>query len=258
MLRARTAMSGPFVVYAATALAAVRSFVAYIAIVVYIVVVGPPALLLSWLFRWKRVLYVAGHGGVGLALRLVGIRYRVIGRENVPVGAVVYCSNHESNVDPAVLFQDLHPMIHILYKQELHKIPLMGTAFDLGGFVAVDRADRRKSIASVDTAVESLRRGNSFLIFPEGTRSRTGELLPFKKGGFIMALQAQVPVMPVAVSGGRASMRKGSAIVRPVKVTVRIGPPVQTDGLTVDDRDTLIERARVAVQALLDQGSAWN
>ena len=87
--------------------------------------------------------------------------------------------------------------------------------------------------------------------------SRTGELLPFKKGGFIMALQAQVPVLPVAVSGGRASMRKGSGVVRPVKVTVRIGPPLATEGLTVDDRDTFIERARTAVQGLLDQGSVW-
>jgi 1-acyl-sn-glycerol-3-phosphate acyltransferase len=73
-----------------------------------------------------------------------------------------------------------------------------------------------------------------------------------------MALKAQVPIVPVAVSGGRASMRKGSAVVRPVKVTVRIGQPISTEGLTIDDRDTLIERARSAVQGLLDQGSAWN
>jgi len=251
-------MSGPFFVYASTAIAAFRSVLTYVVIVVYIVVVGPPTLLIAKLFGWKRGLYLAGHGGVGLALMLTGIRYRVVGRQNVPPGAVVYCSNHESNVDPAVLFQGLHPMMHILYKQELHQIPLMGMAFDLGGFVAVDRSDRRKSIASVDRAVESLRRGNSFLIFPEGTRSRTGELLPFKKGGFIMALQGQVPVVPVAVSGGRASMRKGSAIVRPVTVTVRIGAPISTVGMTVDDRDILIERARVAVRELLDQGSAWS
>jgi 1-acyl-sn-glycerol-3-phosphate acyltransferase len=241
-----------------TAVAAIRSFVTYVVIVLYIVLIGPVALALAALSGSKWLLYTVGHGGVGLALRLTGIRYRVVGRENVPRGAVVYCSNHESNVDPAVLFQGLHPMLHVLYKAELHRVPLMGMAFDIGGFVAVDRADRRKSFASVDRAVASLGQGNSFLIFPEGTRSRTGELLPFKKGGFIMALQAQVPIMPVAISGGRASMRKGSAIVRPVRVTVRIGSPVPTAGLTIDDRDVLIERVRQALRGLLDQGSAWN
>ena len=250
-------MSGPFLVYATT-VAAFRSVFTYVAIVFYILIIGPPGLLLTWLSRSKRLVYWLGHRGVGLALGLAGIRYRIVGRENVPPGAVVYCSNHESNVDPAVLFQGLHPMLHVFYKAELHKVPLMGTAFDIGGFVAVERADRHKAFASVDEAAESLRRGNSFLIFPEGTRSRSGELLPFKKGGFIMALKAQVPIVPVAVSGGRASMRKGSAIVRPVKVTVRIGQPISTAGLTIDDRDTLIERARTAVQGLLDQGSAWN
>jgi 1-acyl-sn-glycerol-3-phosphate acyltransferase len=251
-------MSGPFFVQAATTVAAVRSVVTYVAIVLYILIVGPPGLLFTWAFRSKRLLYALGHGGVGLALGLAGIRYKIVGRENVPPGAVVYCSNHESNVDPAVLFQGLHPMLHVFYKAELHRVPLMGMAFDIGGFVAVERADRHKAFASVDEAAESLRRGNSFLIFPEGTRSRSGELLPFKKGGFIMALKAQVPVVPVAVSGGRASMRKGSAIVRPVKVTVRIGPPIPTEGLTIDDRDALIARARAAVQGLLNQGSAWN
>ena len=136
---------------------------------------------------------------------------------------VVFCSNHESNVDPAVLFQALHPQLHILYKAELHKFPLMGTVLDVGGFVPVDRRDRRQSFDSLEQGSASLRAGNSFLIFPEGTRSRTGDLLPFKKGGFIMAIQAQVPIVPVAISGGRAAMRKGSAIVRPVRVSVRIG-----------------------------------
>ena len=240
-----------------TFLAAIRSVVTYVGIILYITALTPVALVLGGIFRWKRAMYVMGHGGVGLGLALAGIRYRVVGLEQVRDSAVVFCSNHESNVDPAVLFMGLHHQMHVFYKAELHRFPVMGMVFDVGGFVAVDRADRRKSFASVDAAVASLRRGNSFLVFPEGTRSRTGELLPFKKGGFIMAIQAQVPIVPVAVSGGRASMRKGSAIVRPVRVTVRVGRPIPTAGLTVGDRDELIERVRGEIQALLEQGPVW-
>ena len=233
--------------------AAVRSFVAYIVIIAYIAVAGPIGLLMAAVFRWKSGLYELGHGGVWLALTLAGIQYRVFGRENIPQTAVVFCSNHESNVDPPVLFQTLHRRLHILYKAELRNFPIMRTVFDVGGFVPVDRADREKAMASISRGARSLQAGNSFLIFPEGTRSPDGQLLPFKKGGFIMAIEAQVPVVPVAVSGGRAAMRKGSSVVRPVRVTVRIGQPVPTAGLTLADRDALIERVRREVQNLLSQ-----
>jgi len=236
---------------------AFRSIVTYLAIVIYIVIASPLALVLGGVFRWKRGMYFLGHLGVGLALGLAGIRYRVSGRERIPDGAVVFCSNHESNVDPPVLFQALHPQLHILYKAELRKVPIMRTVFDVGGYVAVERGDRERSMASIGRAAASLRAGNSFLIFPEGTRSRTGDLLPFKKGGFIMAIQAQAPIVPVAVQGGRDAMHKGSAWVRPVHVSVRIGRPIATAGLTLADRDELVARVRAEVQNLLGEGPVW-
>ena len=235
-----------------------RSVVTYLVIIAYILVAGPLGLFIGVVFRWKRGMYVLGHIGAWLALTLAGIRYRVWGRERVPDTAVVFCSNHESNVDPAVLFEALHPQLHVLYKAELHRFPIMGTVFDVGGFVPIDRGDRDKAMASIAKGAETLRAGHSFLIFPEGTRSRTGHLLPFKKGGFIMAIQAQAPIVPVAIQGGRAAMKKGSAFVRPVRVSVRIGTPIPTAGLTLDDRDVLIETVRREVERLLEQGPLWN
>ncbi len=230
---------------------ALRSFLTYVVVSLYVLIAGPIGLLIGVPFKIKGILYFLGHIGVGLALMLAGIRYRVHGRERAPQGrAVVFCSNHESNVDPPVLFEALHRRLHVLFKAELKKLPILGKVMVAGGFVPVERDRREASMASIDEAAASIRRGNSFLIFPEGTRSLTSELLPFKKGGFIMAIKAQAPIVPVAVSGGRSAMQKGSWFVRPVMVDVRIGEPVETAGYSLDDRDQLIEIVRERIEAL--------
>ena len=107
---------------------------------------------------------------------------------------------------------------------------------------------------AIEAGAQSIRSGNSFLIFPEGTRSKTAQLLPFKKGGFIMAIKAQAPILPVAVQGGDAAMQKGSKIIRPATVSIRIGEPIETAGLALKDRDALIAQTRQRIESLLALG----
>jgi 1-acyl-sn-glycerol-3-phosphate acyltransferase len=239
-------------------MAPLRTVVTYLLTSLYLLTVGVLGLLIAVPLRWKALLFELGHGGVALALGSAGIRYRVVGRERIPADrAVVFCANHQSNVDPPVLFQALHRRLHILYKAGLRKIPVLGRAMEVGGFVAVHRDDRERAFASIEVAAASVRSGNSFLIFPEGTRSTTDDLLPFKKGGFVMAILAQAPIVPVAISGGRAAMERGSWVVRPVRVTIRIGTLVETTGLGFDDRDRLIGDVRQRIEELLRLGPAF-
>src|SRR5205085_8876530 len=193
----------------------------YVAVSLYVLVAAPLGMTLAIVFGAKNFLYRLGHWGVRLALGLSGIRFRVAGREHIPARAAVFCANHQSNVDPPILFDALHPRMHILYKAEIDKIPVLARAFRMGGFIPIDRRNKEAAMRSIEAGAASIRAGHSFLIFPEGTRSRTAELLPFKKGGFVMAIQAQAPVVPIAVQGGRDSMRKGSWIIRPVIVSIR-------------------------------------
>jgi 1-acyl-sn-glycerol-3-phosphate acyltransferase len=241
------------------ATAGVRTLAAYIWVIVYVIIVGPPGIVLAYVFGWKNALYQVAVFGVRVALAVVGIRYSVEGSEHILDRAAVYCVNHASNIEPPILFLTLRclfPRLQILYKAELHKLPILSLGFDIVGFVPIERGNREQSGRAIDQAAAQVREGNSFLVFPEGTRSRTGELQRFKKGAFVLALKAQAPIVPMAIAGAREAMRKGSPIIWPVHVRVRLGRPVETAGKGFEDRDELVDSVRDRVHALLHAISA--
>jgi len=223
-----------------------------------VAVVGPPILLVALFFRKLPWLFAAARVGVHLGLFLSGVKLRIEGREHLQRSrAAIYAVNHASNVEPPLLFEALSPLfprLSVLYKAELRKLPILVRAFDLAGFVPLERNNPEQSLPAIVRAAEALRNGSSFMIFPEGTRSRSGALLPFKKGGFIMAIKAQAPIVPTAILGARDAMRKGSFIIQPVTVKVKFSPPVETTGLTLDDRDRLSDVVRERVATLLAEG----
>jgi len=235
--------------------AAVRSWAAYLFVSLYILVLGPPATLVARALGRGAVIFRVGHLGAEAGLRLAGVRYRLVGAERIPRnGPLVYCANHESNLDAPVVFRALHPVtpeLRVLFKSPLRKIPVLGRAMELVGFIPVERGHREQSVAAVDAAIEAARRGHSFLIFPEGTRSRTGDLLPFKKGGFVLALGAGATVVPLAIEGSREAMVPGSSVILPLDVTIRVGRPIETRHLAFGDRDTLVGEALAQIAGML-------
>lgn len=234
---------------------AVRTVLAVTAVSLYVLVVAPPLLIWAALTRNPAPLYWAAYAVIRLGFWILGIRLRLHGTEHIQRGrAAVYAFNHTSNIEPPVVYaalKPLYPRLRVLYKAELRKLPILVWVFDAAGFVPVERANREQTMPALDTAVSALKRGASFMIFPEGTRSRTGQLLPFKKGGVVMAIRAGVPVVPAAIVGSREAMHKGSLVVRPVTIDIHFAPPVQTAGATIDDRDRLTADVRDAIAARL-------
>lgn len=189
------------------------------------------------------------------ALLLGGVNLDVEGTEHIPLDRpAIFMSNHQSNFDVPILFAQLPIQFRWLAKKELFDVPFFGFAMKRAGYIPVDRADRKKAIASMSDAADRIRQGTSVIIFPEGTRSLNGNLLPFKKGGFMLALDSGAPVVPVAISGSIDLMQKQSLFIKGGAVKLRFFPPIETAQLTTSDRDRLMDDVFSSIESIVIAG----
>jgi 1-acyl-sn-glycerol-3-phosphate acyltransferase len=173
------------------------------------------------------------------------------GLERIPRDqAVVYASNHTSMFDIWALAATLPGSTRFVAKEELGRIPLVGLAMRRAGHIMIDRFNRARAFQAYHQAAETIRSGISPIVFPEGTRSPTGELLPFKNAPFGLAIAARVPIVPIYVDGTYRILPKGGLRLHPMPIRVLIGEPIPTAGLTAHDRDGLRDRVRAAIAGL--------
>ncbi len=183
-----------------------------------------------------------------IALFVLGVKVASHGLENIDSRkAYVFMSNHVSHADsPALAAVISHPL-HWVFKKELSRIPVFGWVLLACGQIMVDRTDPERSKVSLREALSGLSGNNSVMIYPEGTRSRDGNLQPLKKGGFWMALQAGLPIVPVRVSGTREIVAADSLRIRPGNVLVELFPPIPTAGMGMADLPALMRQVREAM-----------
>jgi 1-acyl-sn-glycerol-3-phosphate acyltransferase len=188
----------------------------------------------------------------GWIMGFAGVRMTVENRAQLqPDQAYVFMANHASAIDIWASFRAVPLRMRMIAKKQLARIPLFGWVMLAGRFVFIDRQNARAARRSIQEAGNRIRGGCSVLIFPEGTRTRDGQLGEFKKGGFHLAMDAGVPIVPIALQGTRALMPRGSLRVKSGNIKAIIGAPIPTQGLTVQDRSALIEQVRNSIASML-------
>jgi len=217
----------------------------------YILVLGPPLLIYTFVTRHVDPLYWAGVNGVMFFVRCVGVRVHVKGLERIPPGTCIFAANHTSSADAPAVVWSIPRRIAILLKRSLFSYPIAGQAFHLAQFIPVDRFDRDSAIVSMEKAAEAIRAGQSFLIYPEGTRSSDGRLQELKKGTAVMAIKAGVPIVPIACSGAHRVMEKRRLNIKPGDITVEFLAPIDTSQYTFEQRDALTKRLHDELAAAL-------
>ena len=211
-----------------------------------LLIFAPPVLLLGILFKRQNWIYWWANWGARNWLRLTGVKVKVSGLEHLePKQAYVFVANHFSYLDAAPLFAFTGRRMGMVAKKELLKAPILGVGMGFVNVIAIDRSNRERAVESLKIATERLRSGISFGVCPEGTRAHPGEMLPFKKGAFHMAVQAGVPVVPIALKNSDMLMGKGTGEAWPGTIEMVVLPPVDTSWVkSDDDLDVLVRQVQ--------------
>ncbi len=187
-------------------------------------------------------------------LFLAGVRLKVENVDKVPMGQpLIFMGNHQSNFDILALYAALPVHFSWIAKEELFRIPFFGFAMRRAGYIPLDRGDGRRALKSMEEAARKIRNGVSVIVFPEGTRSRDGNLLPVKRGGFLLAARAGVPIVPFTINGtDRINPAKTLKLCRG-EVKIQFSDLISTAGSTGKKRDDLIDRVRDAIELGLEK-----
>jgi 1-acyl-sn-glycerol-3-phosphate acyltransferase len=201
--------------------------------------------LVSFVSAGGDVTHKVGRIWAKCILALSNIRVIVKGLSNLKPGrSYIYMPNHISNFDIPVLQAYLPVQFRWLAKAELYKIPIFGYAMKRAGYISIDRSDRKSAIESLNKAAKIIRNGVSVIIFPEGTRSRTNNVQPFKKGGFFLAVDSGVPIIPIIIHGTEQIMAKNQISIKPGNVTLEIAKPINSSDYTRKTKDDLMKKVR--------------
>jgi 1-acyl-sn-glycerol-3-phosphate acyltransferase len=231
----------------------IRTPLALLFFALYSIFVGLAFMLYTALSGDKEALFRMGQFCGVVTLRIAGVRAEAEGLENIPPGTCLFVANHTSNTDPPSIVGVIPRRVAILLKKSLLSIPIVGPAFRMGDFIAIDRDNPEKALASIKLAVSRAKSGLSFLAFPEGTRSRNGRLQPFKQGVFRMAIDARLPIVPVACAGAHRILPRDSFWINPGKMTIRFCPVINAADFEASQKNELARRVHEAIAAALPE-----
>lgn len=219
--------------------------------------IATPALIFLWIIDRKMWLYPLAQWGGRTWLKACGAKVKVSGHENVdPNRSYVFASNHRSYLDTATLFFFAGQKMGLVAKAELLKVPVLGQGMGFVNIIAIDRSNPERAVASMKKAREVMDDGYSFGVFVEGTRAMPGDLLPFKKGAFHLALQTNSAIVPVAIKNSDWMMGKRTGVAFPGEIEMVLLKPIETDGKTADDLMDILKETRQAIAGELAKSDA--